>query len=420
MKKTGKIISIFLALAVVAGVVYLFVSNSLKEKTQSGDELAGEKCGDEAYWTFDGSKLFIGGKGKMYEYDPTGELMEITEEGENCVPWRSLRNKVESIEIGNGITNIANWAFEGFTSLVSVDISGTVESIGRDAFESCSSLSDVKLNNGLKEIGPWAFVYCTSLEKIEFPDSLKIIDRNAFGECGLKEITIPATLEVLERDVFEGCVNLENVVFPKGFTAVSRGTFAGCTKLKKIDLPETLEGIGRAAFDGCSGLSEINIPDSVTEIGMGAFEGCTELNSIKMSKNITYIDEAAFENTGYYNNESNWEKGVLYIDEYLIGADNISGDYYIKSGTKSVARGAFDGCNNLTSITVPESVQSFAYNPLGECGNLKKVVFLGKEVEFDDVFSTNESELTFCCYTDSTAYSYAQEKGIKCVLMDGQ
>lgn len=414
------VISAILTITIIIGTAAIADFDWLNIKSYADGTPSGGKCGDEAYFTFDGRKLVIGGKGKMYDYffvDPEG--FEPSNK-ENFPPWFLWRNEINEVEIGNGIQSIGSCAFSHCDYLETVNVPYySTEVIERNAFDSCKNLKKVKFSNGLKEIGSWAFMGCTSLESIEFPASLKSVDRSAFESCGIKEITIPETLEILGRNAFTDCINLENVIFPNNTEIINRGVFSRCTKLKKIDLPEYINSIGREAFYGCTGLEEICIPDSVESIGMAAFCDCTNLNSIRMSKNVTYIDEVAFDNTGYYNNKSNWENGALYIDEYLIKANNVSENYYIKTGTRSVARHAFECSDSLTSVIVPASVNSFSYNPFYECNNLNKVVFMGRNVEFNDVFSSNETELTFYCFSDSDAYNYAQEKGIKCVSLDG-
>ncbi|MCD8003129.1 MAG: leucine-rich repeat domain-containing protein, partial [Clostridia bacterium] len=82
---------------------------------------------------------------------------------------------------------------------------------------------------------------------------------------------------------------------------------------------------------------------------------CKYITSIVIENGVTSIGDGAFSDTAYYNDENNWEDGVLYIDNWLIKADSevVSGDYTIKSGTVGIAGGAFSECTSLESVTIP-------------------------------------------------------------------
>ena len=131
-----------------------------------------------------------------------------------------------------------------------------------------------------------------------------------------------------------------------------------------VTIPTTFAGykvtaISTYGFGEKTNLKSVTIPNGITSIGANAFKDCTNLNSITIPNSITSIGWGAFENTAYYNNKSNWSNGVLYIGNYLIATDReiVSGSYSIKSGTTVIADEAFDGCYNITSVTIPSSVK---------------------------------------------------------------
>ena len=136
----------------------------------------------------------------------------------------------------------------------------------------------------------------------------------------------------------------EYEILADGTAAITDYTGAG----GDVTIPDTIDGhtvtaIGDSAFDGCSTLTTVEIPDSVTTIGYWAFAYCGALTTVEIPDSVRSIGSNAFHITGYYNQESNWENGVLYIGNHCIDAksDEIPGEYTIREGTITIGYEAF-------------------------------------------------------------------------------
>lgn len=234
---------------------------------------------------------------------------------------------------------------------------------------SCNGLIKVKIPDTVTDIDR-AFQDCQWLMNVKIPDSVTKID-GAFGGCNrLKRITIPESVTVIGEGAFLSCTNLKKITLHDGITEIGHYAFAGCRSLKQITIPDGVTIIGDQAFDGCESLKSITIPDSVTSIGDFAFTGCASINDFDIPEGVKHIGRDAFCETGYYNNESNWDGEALYLDDCLINVrwtdhngypaiESIVDTYEIKSGTRIIAGGVFYySAYKLKAVVIPSSVTS--------------------------------------------------------------
>ena len=124
--------------------------------------------------------------------------------------------------------------------------------------------------------------------------------------------------------------------------------------------------------------TEVTIPAeidgrSVTSIGRYAFSGCSSLANVTISDSVVSIERDAFQDTAYYNNENNWQDGVLYIGRWLIAAKSNILSCTIKSGTIGIAGFAFYDCSSLTSVTIPNGVISIGESAFDSCSSLTNI-----------------------------------------------
>ena len=243
-----------------------------------------------------------------------------------------------------------------------------VKSIGESAFDGCYGLTSVTFSGSVTSIGKKAFSYCRDLKSVTIPNSVKTIGNEAFREShGLTSITIGSGVTSIGDNAFLYCSSLKSVTLHSGVKTIGMGAFLDCVKLASITLPSSVTSIGDNAFRDCYRLTSITIPNSVKTIGNDAFSRCSSLTSATIGNGVTKIGKDAFKhcrglmsiNVGKGNTEYSSADGVLFDKSQktlLLYPSGKQGAYTIPSGVVKIAWGAFFGCYNLTSITIPGSV----------------------------------------------------------------
>ena len=92
----------------------------------------------------------------------------------------------------------------------------------------------------------------------------------------LKGFKAEGSIVAIAYGAFDGCHNLQKIVFREGLLKIGEGAFLGCEKLKKVTLPKSLKELGYGAFAGCYGLEEAALSRR-TKGRRTAFDGATEV-----------------------------------------------------------------------------------------------------------------------------------------------
>ena len=404
MKKTLLVLSTILLLIALA--VGMTVSASADDVIQSG-------TWGNLTWELNQTtgELTISGTGAINNFSSS-----------STKAWRKYSNYINSVTISNGVTSIGDYAFYKHSSLTSITIPDSVTNIGNYTFYGCMELTSITIPNSVKNIGERAFYKCSSLIRVSIPDSVRNIGEWAFRDClGLTSITIPEGIKSIEVGMLYGCQSLKSFMIPESVTSIGNYAFECCDSLKSITIPDSVTSIGEwvfcdcsgltsitisnnvtsigeSAFRGCSSLTSITIPDSVTNIGKWAFQDCTRLSSITIPNSVTSIGYGAFYNCEGLSSIMVQDGNAKYhsTENCLIETNSktlIAGCKNsvipTNGSVTSIGEGAFYGCDDLESITIPSSVTSIGYEAFRYCSSLMSITIANSVTNIDN-YAFNE------------------------------
>ena len=302
-------------------------------------------------------------------------------------------------------------ALQGEVEVVKEYNGKPVTRIGYSAFKDCKAITSVTIPDSVTSIGGHAFADCTGLTTVEIPASVTYIEYDAFENCNPDLVIIGSTYSTAHNfavrksfkfssngtvdpfryelnedgesytlshcsEALQGDVEVAKEYNGKPVTRIGNSAFPFCKGITAITIPGTVKSIAADSFLYCTELKSVKIQEGVIEIWSRAFWMCDKVESIELPDSLVVVGYqgvyggSPFYNTAYENNPDNWQDGVLYIGNHLIATnkDEVPANYKVKEGTKTISGNAFNGCENLKSISIPESVVSIGPRAFDESG----------------------------------------------------
>ena len=274
------------------------------------------------------------------EWKGKGTIKTITVDGSclnvNYSNLSALFSEFTGLETINNIGNIntsnvqdMSRMFVGCSSLTTLDLSGWNTSKVTDMlsmFEGCSNLTTLKISGwDMSEVTNTKSMFegCSILASISFPESLTIISTRTFKNCtGLTSVTLYAPSCTLGDNAFEGCNNLANIyVFSDYLTNYQNGNWSNyATKITAIT-PYDSGNCGKDDSQNVTWQLAGEAGNYTLYIsGTGAMADYTDANDQPWAANRNDI------------------KKII-----------------INNGVTSIGSYAFDGCTNLTTVTLNSS-----------------------------------------------------------------
>ena len=335
-------------------------------------------------------------------YDKTafiGYIFGATEYKDNN---KVLPRSLQTVAVTDNC-NIIDYAFYGCENIVTVNIASSGETnggIGKSAFAECVGLKTVTIKSG-KFIDDSAFANCTSLIKVTVPDEIESFGNDVLQGCANIEYNNSNGIKYLDgnREYYRVLIDATNVeksvvVTNVNTRIIAQNGFNGCL-IEEIIITEDVVMIGDSAFANCVNIRHLTIPDNVKKIGEGALNGCSNLLSLTLpfvgaeaGVTSTYAHQYPF---GYIFGKSLYEGGVAtkqyYSDSNMQSAVFGGGIKFTKSAiyyipeslwdvtitSGNILEGAFYNCNNITNITIPNTIKDIGNYAFYNCSALKRM-----------------------------------------------
>ena len=278
MKKTGRTLLLFAAVAVLAAIIA--VASIPVDESEAGRRAPGKEWNIDL--RVDGNTVYIG-----------ENVNGLLDSGGAMAPWFFMPDEVDTVVVGTGVTELG------------------------DALANCFFAKTIILPESLSKISEWSFSGCTELQRIDLPSTLTEIPSNAFFNCqSLTGMQIPTSVTSIGEDAFRGCVELMYVNFSEltSLSSIGDGAFYACYQLQNIKIPASVRTIGDSAFFGCNSVKEIHfLGDSwnIESIGNGAF-GLGHVDAKDVHSFV--VSESNFAN-GKLDDASNLLTQLEYVSE---------------------------------------------------------------------------------------------------------
>ena len=282
---------------------------------------------------------------------------------------------------------------------VSVTYKGTSYTQYHDRYSGSVTIPSTVTYNGttysVTAIGELAFYYCTRLTSIIIPNSVTTIGSSAFSECsGLTSIDIPNSVTSIGVAAFEFCTSLTSITIPQSIISIDRGVFQYCSSLTSIDIPNSVTSIGEKAFYMCNGLNEIYcLALTPPTLGNSTFSDCYDATLFVPDIVLDRYQSADYWNnfntvgipytfevdgTSYHATTMNTASVMANNDESILNSgDVVIPDSVSYEGMTFAVTGieinAFEDCYELTSVVIPNSVETISEQAFQGCTGLTSV-----------------------------------------------
>lgn len=268
---------------------------------------------------------------------------------------------LEYTRVDDGYAVSATEGYAGVNVVIPEEYNGMpVTEVAENAFSGCTSMKTLRIPDSVKRVGRGALSGCTSLESIVLPFVGESVDTTNESNRGMVYLFGHSSGSSWTRDY-----GLKQVTVTDVATYIPRGAFEGMTSLQYVNLGENITAIGASAFSSCSNLVSVTLPEKCVSIGAYAFANCSKA-AITVKGAITSLGSYSFSNSGI--TAITLGEGITSIPDNCFYGSSLR-SIVLPSSVTSVGSAAFRNCTRLTGVTV-NSVVTLRSSAFSECSAL--------------------------------------------------
>lgn len=269
---------------------------------------------------------------------------------------------LEYTRVDDGYAVSATEGYAGVNVVIPEEYNGMpVTEVAENAFSGCTSMKTLRIPDSVKRVGRGALSGCTSLESIVLP----FVGASVDTPVGVNNKGMAHMFGLSGGSSWAKDYGLKQVTVTDAATVIPNGAFEGMTSLQYVNLGENITEIGARAFSNCSNLVSVTLPEKCVSIGAYAFANCSKA-AITVKGAITALGSYSFSNSGI--TAITLGEGITSIPDNCFYGSSLR-SIVLPSSVTSVGSAAFRNCTRLTGVTV-NSVVTLRSSAFSECSAL--------------------------------------------------
>ena len=281
---------------------------------------------------------------------------------------------ITSIVIGEGITSMGSFIFNGLSKVTSVTLPASLTEISSSTFYGCDAITSFTCAEGGAFSVNGNYLLSDSGKKLE-----RVIDKSLLKGT----VTLPDGVTTID-DQFSNAVDMTAIILPSSLTTVGYASFSGCTGLTEITLPCNVPSTD-GLFQGCTNLEKITFAEGVTSVLGGGLINLEKLTTMNFPSTLTelnggiisnYVTTVTFAEGGVFSENNGvvtktTEDGTEIVK--ALASANVTDDagmLTIPEGTVSLGSYAYGNNASIKSIVFPSTLKTIGNNAFYQCANL--------------------------------------------------